>query len=183
MQIDKIFYPVTSLGYGKRIGIWTVGCPHKCPYCSNPELWEKDEAKDINIETIINFIRSINGEINGVTITGGEPFFQFKELIFLLKTLNKIGITDILLYSGYTLDEIISKGYSSAFKYAAALADGRYIKDLNNNIGLAGSENQKLILFKREFSERYSSFSEQSRKIQSIVSNGVLHTIGIPLKK
>ncbi len=46
MQIDRVLFPITTLGPGNRIGIWTIGCPHKCYNCSNPELWDANVNKD-----------------------------------------------------------------------------------------------------------------------------------------
>ena len=45
MYIDRIMFPVLTLGYGQRVGIWTLGCPRKCHKCSNPELQDINTKK------------------------------------------------------------------------------------------------------------------------------------------
>lgn len=40
MFVDRIYFPVTTLGPGERVVVWTCGCTKRCPGCANPELWE-----------------------------------------------------------------------------------------------------------------------------------------------
>ena len=47
MYLDRILYPVTSLGPGKRLCIWVSGCNARCEGCANPELWtQRPEQKE-----------------------------------------------------------------------------------------------------------------------------------------
>ena len=73
MYIARILYPVKVLGPGNRIGIWFVGCHHRCKGCSNPELWKVDEKYFITIDQVEKLIRTVaaENEIDGFTITGG----------------------------------------------------------------------------------------------------------------
>jgi anaerobic ribonucleoside-triphosphate reductase activating protein len=90
MQIARVYYPVKTLGYGNRIGIWTVGCKHACQNCSNPELWDDDPSRDVPLETLFRMFDQIKYPIDGVTISGGDPFEQTAELIVLVQHLDKI---------------------------------------------------------------------------------------------
>ncbi len=40
MLVDRLYFPVTTLGPGERVVVWTCGCTKRCPGCANPELWE-----------------------------------------------------------------------------------------------------------------------------------------------
>ncbi len=54
--------------------IFTQGCNFRCPYCHNPEL--ADPARFINPldeETILGFLRTRRGKLQGIVVTGGEP--------------------------------------------------------------------------------------------------------------
>ena len=152
MVIEQIVYPIETLGPGKRIGIWLVGCNRHCPGCSNPELWSRDGWPIIDVETAANLVSSIFSEniVDGITISGGEPMEQAAELYQLTKLLAQ-RTNDILLYSGYTYEEICCDPIKEAvLDNVAVLIDGRYIKEENEQLILRGSKNQH-IYFKRMF--------------------------------
>lgn len=73
------------MGYGLRIGVWTIGCPHACHNCSNPELWKKQPERDISMEKLFDMLQLIKDSIDGLTISGGERFEQPEGLFELLK--------------------------------------------------------------------------------------------------
>lgn len=102
MYIARILYPVKVLGPGNRIGIWFAGCHHKCKGCSNPELWKADEKYFVTIEQVEKLIRTVavGHEIDGFTITGGDPMEQADELTNLLTRVADIS-HDVILYTGY----------------------------------------------------------------------------------
>ena len=50
MYLDRILYPVTSLGPGKRLCIWVSGCNARCEGCANPELWTQRPEQFISVE-------------------------------------------------------------------------------------------------------------------------------------
>ena len=107
MYAARILYPVKTLGPGDRVGIWLCGCSHGCPGCSNPELWSCGEQFRITRERLLQLVGSIaqGAEVNGFTITGGDPLEQSEELALLLPELRKIS-GDILVYTGYTLEQL-----------------------------------------------------------------------------
>lgn len=184
MEIDRIYYPVKTLGYGERIGIWTIGCPHKCKECSNPELWESNSRKDISLEAIIEIIKSIDKKVDGITITGGEPFFQSKELSQLIVKLKELSYDDILVYTGYSYNEL-KKSTDPTISYIisniSALIDGKYIDKLNDNKPQRGSSNQNIIILNEEYRYRYIT-KEETRTVQNVFYKDGLFSIGIPLK-
>lgn len=95
MQVGKILFPITTLGPGQRLGLWMLGCTRNCDGCSNPELQVFDASKNIEVDKLIDFI--LDAQCDGVTISGGEPFLQVKELRKLIEKLNTAGIDDILV--------------------------------------------------------------------------------------
>lgn len=182
MQIDRIFFPVTTLGYGKRIGIWTIGCPRRCRGCSNPELQASDPTKNIPVSDILIPAKKYFSSANGVTITGGEPFFQPEELCELVNELRKTGYTDILIYTGFTIDELRQRGgvYTDILSLTGVLIDGEYIDSLNDGVGIRGSSNQKIHILDRSLSERYCGAENCQRSSLIVNSGGRVMTIGIP---
>ena len=184
MQIDRIYYPVKTLGYGKRMGIWTIGCKRKCKNCSNPELWAENPDKDIPVKTITGIIEKYKDKTDGVTITGGEPFLQPDELLSLVEEIRKIGITDILIYTGFSFEELCHNPLTKKIvDLLGAIVDGEYIDELNDNRGIKGSSNQRLFVIDKSLSERYKDFESAKRQSEVINNGGKIWSIGILLKK
>ena len=103
-----------------------------------------NKEKEFEVEAVIKMIRSITYPIDGFTISGGEPFLNPKALEALVRQLAEIN-DDILIYTGYTLDELKQLSMievDNILNICAVLIDGPYIADLNNNCGLRGSSNQ-----------------------------------------
>ena len=92
-------------GPGLRYIIFLQGCPLKCKFCHNRDTWEFNNAgTEYTISYLINkinrftsYIKASNG---GVTISGGEPLLQAKNLTVLFQTLKKMGIHTCLDTSG-----------------------------------------------------------------------------------
>ena len=136
-------------GPGSRITLWTQGCTKACPGCFNPETWTKKGTEE-NIEDVYNSIKNYidNGD-TGITVTGGDPLEQPEALLSLLKKIDE-NLLDklpdgIIVFTGYTLQEIINLPSDSARKcldYIDLLIDGRYEKDNQIHSQLSGSANQ-----------------------------------------
>lgn len=182
MQIDRVYYPVETLGYGKRIGIWTIGCSHGCHNCSNPELWSENKSKDVSVCDLIECIKKIT-EADGITITGGDPFEQPDELLELVIELKRLGYIDVLVYTGYTLEELNAKGNTckEILSNIGILIDGMYIDELNDNKSIRGSSNQHIYIFNERLRDRYMGVEEWERKSQILVANGWIQTVGLPM--
>ena len=101
MYIDRILYPIYTLGPGSRVVIWTKGCSKRCKNCSNPELWNINKSKNRDVKSLFQIILNISKEnhIDGITFTGGDPLEQFNELIEFVGLLKNI-TNDILVYTG-----------------------------------------------------------------------------------
>jgi anaerobic ribonucleoside-triphosphate reductase activating protein len=85
--------------------------------------------------------------VDGVTISGGEPFQQVEELTALCAELRARGVESILVFSGYTLDEIqtLAGGAAVLGKIDAVIA-GRYQAKEAIGDSILASSNQRLHL-------------------------------------
>ncbi len=183
MQIGKILFPITTLGPGKRVGIWVLGCSRNCEGCSNPELQFFDASKDISVEEIVQFIKTLPCE--GVTISGGEPFLQTEALKHLVCELREAGIDDILIYSGFTkqeLENMNDPNVDFVLSHITVLIDGPFIKELVDDVPLRGSSNQKVWLFDRRYEQQYLSCLTGEKKVDIFQFRDEIHFIGIPFK-
>ncbi len=70
-------------GPGKRFTLWTQGCFKKCKNCFNPETWSYKENKILSPYQIFELINNFE-DLDGVTITGGDPLEQEDDLLALL---------------------------------------------------------------------------------------------------
>ncbi|MEY8460421.1 4Fe-4S single cluster domain-containing protein [Eggerthellaceae bacterium 24-137] len=107
MRIDRLYHPVTTLGPGTRVAVWTSGCSKHCPGCANPELWgPRPEANlpPARVAAILNELAARTG-CHRITFTGGDPLEQAAELAQVLEAIRP-AFDDILLYTGFTLEEL-----------------------------------------------------------------------------
>jgi anaerobic ribonucleoside-triphosphate reductase activating protein len=164
------------LGPYKRAIIWTQGCPFRCKNCMTPDSLDINGGKEIEIEELVKTINSIN-DIEGITISGGEPFLQDEKLVKLIKLLKKdLGV---IVYTGYLYEEIKER---ELINYIDLLIDGKYEEDKNNGIAFRGSFNQRLFFLSnryKKFEKEYNSFK---RKVEIRVTERI-EVIGIPSKK
>jgi len=69
---------LTLIDYPGKIAatVFTVGCNFLCPYCHNPELVDPEKIKKqprIDEQEILDFLKSRQGMLEALCITGGEP--------------------------------------------------------------------------------------------------------------
>lgn len=189
MEIDKILFPVESLGPGKRLVIWTVGCSKHCYKCISPELWDTNYMKEVSLTSLISIISNIinNNTVDGVTISGGDPFEQMDELVKLLPSVKNM-VQDILVYTGYKY--LTFKNTLTAFEISciedniSVLIDGPYVDELNDNKStLIGSTNQNIYFFDYKLQAKYSSYLKKGRYIENLVYDKRIFSIGIHNKE
>lgn len=177
MYVARVLYPVEVLGPGKRIGIWFCGCPRRCKGCSNPELWKFQERYKTNPDTVYRMVKSIadKHEIDGFTITGGDPLYQAEDLQYLLRKLKEIS-DDIIVYTGYKRQEI----NPDLLLNISVLIDGEYVEELNNNSLLRGSSNQVIHILDRAKENTYIEyFKTETNRIQNFFTSDGVVSVGI----
>lgn len=180
ISLGRMYYPVKALGPGSRVGIWVNGCSRSCAGCISPELQVYDSSKEVTVHEIMGMIRRIEAPIDGFTISGGEPFYNPEALNGLVQQLTGI-CDDILIFTGYTMEELRAReeeAIHSVLNTCAALIDGPFVKELNDNRGLRGSTNQRCWIFKHH--DRYEGIEAADRTLQSIIYGNKVLTIGIP---
>lgn len=83
--------------------VFTMGCNFRCGYCHNPELIN-GEAK---IEEVFEFLKTRQGKLDGVVITGGEPCLQ-KDLPEFIKQVKELGFA-VKLDTNGSFPEMLEK--------------------------------------------------------------------------
>ena len=148
-------------GPGNRFVLWTQGCSKGCSECFNPETWSFDTYKELSPLEIFEIIK--NFEVDGITISGGDPLEQEDELLELLMLLSSIRFKKgIILFSGFTRAEISKSPIREAcLKYIDVLIDGRYEKNLKLDFSLRGSSNQEFYFFSNKISRDELHFDQE----------------------
>lgn len=177
MYVARVLYPVEVLGPGKRIGIWFCGCPRRCKSCSNPELWEFRDKYKTTPQLVYELVLQIAKDcpIDGFTITGGDPLYQVDDLHRLIMLLKNIS-DDILVYTGYSLNEISADQLNGI----AVLIDGEYIENRNNDCILRGSDNQSIHILDDRYREKYRDYlASTENRIQNFMTSDGMISVGI----
>jgi anaerobic ribonucleoside-triphosphate reductase activating protein len=117
--------------------------------CIAINLWEFDKQYEValqDIKDIIRYYKMLQPDL-ALTFSGGDPFFQPELAGLLAYCKQTLKIDDILVYTGFTLEEIrLSKKawMQESLNFIDVLIDGKYYEDLNDNAPLRGSSNQKI---------------------------------------
>ncbi|WP_422777566.1 4Fe-4S single cluster domain-containing protein [Pseudomonas mediterranea] len=144
LSLSRVHFPVTTLGPGRRLGIWFQGCSIRCPGCISADTWGPGHRR-LSLEQLLEQITPWLHEADGITISGGEPFDQFDALRSLLESLRQRSDLDILVYSGYSLEQLDEPLFQARGLIDALISDP-YIEALGQTMALRGSDNQRLSL-------------------------------------
>ena len=137
-------------GPGKRFVLWTQGCFKKCKNCFNPETWSYSKNKILSPYQIFELIKNFE-DIDGVTISGGDPFEQEDDLLALLFLLSGENYkSGVIVFSGYTKEQIEAHPIrKKCLEYMDVLIDGLYVDELKTLNDLRGSSNQRFYFGRR----------------------------------
>ncbi len=149
MHLLNIYKETISDGPGLRYSIYLAGCRHACPGCHNPRSWDPQAGIPLTDAMIRDMIKEINANplLDGITVSGGDPFYHPVELTALLRQLKEGTGKDIWCYTGYTIEYILRyPEYRAALEYIDTLVDGPFVQALfDPRLSWRGSSNQRVI--------------------------------------
>lgn len=142
IKVAKIAYSTSVDGVGLRNALYVSGCNRHCPGCHNPQLWDINAGQDMTIQEAFD---KLNIDDFNISILGGEPLMQYKEVVELCKLIKEKTNKTIWLWSGYELHEI-KAWFPKILKYIDVLVDGPFIEEFKEpNLRWRGSSNQHII--------------------------------------
>lgn len=115
MKIHSVESFGTVDGPGIRYIIFSQGCPLRCIYCHNPDTWSakgvEGETKELSPESLIEDIIKYKSYIRsgGVTVSGGEPLLQSREVKSLFELCHREGIHTALDTAGVLLNDDVKE--------------------------------------------------------------------------
>ncbi|EKQ66877.1 organic radical activating enzyme [Leptolyngbyaceae cyanobacterium JSC-12] len=152
-------------GPGCRAVIWVQGCMRECPGCFNPASWSFEINQLVAVETLVEKILD-NPNNEGVTFSGGEPFWQAPALANLARKLKAAGLS-VMSFTGFTLEQLQTEyapaGAQDLIEQLDILIDGPYVESLaiHSPDSLVSSRNQRVHVFNPAFQDRLTWASDQ----------------------
>ena len=149
-------------GPGVRAVIWVQGCTIGCPGCYSAPTHPHSSNSLVEPSEVVEWIRSIP-DIDGITISGGEPFEQAAALVDIIGQMKRVRPElTVFIFSGHeyqTLLQSEEKSVRELIQHSDMLSTGPYIAKLRDQALLwRGSSNQEL----HYITERYHPSMEET---------------------
>ncbi len=134
-------------GPGIRLTIFTQGCPHHCPGCHNPQTHDPNGGSWGDTEDILQAAAE-NPLLDGITLSGGDPFMQPVPCLTLAEGAHKLGL-NVWTYTGYTWEALWAENDPeklALLKETDVLVDGPFLlAERSLELRYKGSKNQRTI--------------------------------------
>ncbi len=176
-----------ALGPFLRFAVWVQGCPFRCRNCMTPDALPEMGGYSVPMTELAHQIID-TPDIEGLTLSGGEPFAQSHGLARLINQVRKQKDIGVIAYSGYTLLKLrqTAEKEPSVNNLLGAidlLIDGPYISARNDGLSLRGSSNQRV----HALTERYAAiigdwYARPRREVKMHLRRHDLMLVGIPGK-
>ncbi|MEU6717017.1 4Fe-4S single cluster domain-containing protein [Nonomuraea sp. NPDC046802] len=140
-------------GPGTRAVLWVQGCTLACPGCFNPGSHGR-QGDEMSVNDLFARIAGLGDNIEGVTISGGEPLQQRAPVLRLLERIRAETSLSSILFTGYRWDEVLRMPDATALRdHVDVLIAGRYEQGLRVGRGLRGSANKTVHLFSGRYTQ------------------------------
>lgn len=152
-------------GPGCRAVVWVQGCLQECPGCFNEKSWSFEINQLVLVDHLLERILA-NPRNQGVTFSGGEPFWQAPALAELARKVKAEGLST-MSFTGFTLERLQSEyapaGAQDLIDQLDILIDGPYIQALaiHSPESPVSSSNQRVHVLNPAFRDRIDWASDQ----------------------
>jgi len=185
LQVNRVAFPIQTLGYGQRVVVWTQGCSIRCAGCITASTWHKDPTLAIDTSALVDGMCDWWSTADGLTVSGGEPLDQPTALREFLRLARARVNGDILLYSGYSRERI-DRDWPWVFDSVDVLITEPFVTELRPGPPLRGSSNQRLHRLSELATARYLAELDAMPTvgdpglIQAIQTDGSWFVAGVP---
>lgn len=136
-------------GPGIRSTVFVTGCSRHCVNCFNPEYQDSAAGQEWTEKETKQLLEWLQAPTNGgLTLLGGEPMENTKDLTDLVKTVKAaLPHKSVWVYSGFTYEEIMADAKKKALADVCdVLVDGPFVDALKDpGLYFRGSSNQRVI--------------------------------------
>ncbi len=180
LNIAQLCPSTSALGPGNRFAIWVQGCPFNCKGCIAQDWIPFRKATVMAAEELASSIIA-RKDIQGITVSGGEPMMQAGRLSTLLQLVKQFRPElNVIVFSGFKLNQLVWDEAKKLLTLTDLLVDGQYVKQQNDELGLRGSNNQKFhFLTDRLLPHQTEIIGHRSKLEFHLLNDGVLMA-GIP---
>ncbi len=132
-------------GEGIRTVLWAQGCNHNCENCQNTQTHDFTGGVLYDVADLKIQINNVELQ-DGITFSGGDPFYQPEQLLELAKHCKANGL-NVWAYTGFTYEVMLeNKLFRDILNYVDVLVDGKFEQSKKSlELAFRGSTNQRLI--------------------------------------
>lgn len=146
-QLSGIVNDSVVDGPGLRLAVFMQGCPHGCPGCHNADTWDPNGGREADTDEVRRLLAN-NPLLDGLTLSGGEPFFQPEAAAEMASLARERGL-NVWAYTGWTLEELLAMDNAAVKRLLGlvdVLVDGPFVQAQRSlSLRFRGSLNQRLI--------------------------------------
>lgn len=187
LSVNRILAPITVLGAGRRVCVWVQGCALACPGCASVDTWDAAQGTHYEPAALAERLAELVSQENldGLTVTGGEPLDQPAQLAELIAELKarlssspQAARFDVLLFSGYARGAAKRRA-GALWELLDAAVCGPYRQHLPSDAPLVASSNQEMVLLTGVAESKYAS-NQGGHRMQVVSDGDSLMMVGLP---
>jgi len=143
LNVAQTIAKSASNGPGERYVVWLQGCPLRCEGCWNQSMWPFGKGRSMRSQELVAEVLSTPG-VEGLTLTGGEPFAQAGQLVAVARHVREAGLS-VMVFTGYEPDELTWPEARDLLAYCDIVITGRFLQALRTfYLPWRGSSNQRV---------------------------------------
>ncbi len=146
-RISGVVNESVTDGPGMRIVVFFQGCGHHCPGCHNPDTWDFNRGDIYQILDLLKHLE-ISPLIQGVTLSGGDPFYQPRAAAAVAEAFHRMN-KDVWAYTGFTWETLMNSkepAIHALLSQCDVLVDGPFLQAQKTLAHpFRGSSNQRII--------------------------------------
>lgn len=182
INVHQFIAQSTENGPGLRAVLWVQGCTLHCPGCFNPDTHSLEPRRLMAVKDVAAALRATPG-IEGLTISGGEPFLQAAALAVLGRWLRRRDL-GLVVFSGYTLTQLHQAkcpDWEALLATIDLLIAGPFLQTLACDLPLRGSSNQTLHYLTDRYAAWQAVYEQGAHTAEIMISpSGEVIMTGFP---